>query len=765
MLLSQRAHAIDLLVYNSSDGPAGSLRQAVIDNNALGGGNTIVFSNNVTGTITLSGGELLVNRDVSIVGPGDKVLTVSGNNASRIFHLSNAVVNVSGLTIANGQTSRGGGILQDSGTLKMSRCAISNNYSSSFGGGIAASGVVALAECMIVRNRGFSSDGVGIGQITGSLTLTNCTFLQNSNLSGRGGGLEVLYTAGATINNCTFVSNNATFGAGLINYGIVAITNCTFTGNSEGSGIYNTGTATVRNTIVAGNVSSFSEDCYGTFTSGGYNLIGAAEGSTGWSGLADQVGSTNGRIAPLLGPLQNNGGFTPTMAPLAGSPAIDKGNSLGVTTDQRGRTRPFTNAVPPATLGDHSDIGAVELNFFPSIVVTNINDAGDGSLRQAIAEVSSNGVITFAAGVTGTIALVSGEIDAFHTGFALQGPGAKTLTVSGNNSGRVFSLFDGTFNISGLTLANGVNTGQTAGRAGNLGISFPTIVNLQRCRITGGRSVEGAGIWNAGALTLSACTVDNNFATNYGGGIFNYSLGTLLMTNCTVASNSALQDGGVYSEGTAAARSCTFAFNSASVYSGGVVSGGGSFELISSLITSNTAPGAPDVYGPFTSGGYNLIGNTNSATGFGSAGDQLNVNALIGPLGDYGGPTPTIALRAGSAAIDKGSSFGLITDQRGFARALDDLSVANADGGTDVGAFEMDPNFRIVELRRVGGDIALGLMTVLGRNYRTEYTNDLGSGAWTIFTNNAPGNGYLLWVTNSGGANQPRRFYRGALVP
>ena len=77
----------------------------------------------------------------------------------------------------------------------------------------------------------------------------------------------------------------------------------------------------------------------------------------------------------------------------------------------------------------------------------------------------------------------------------------------------------------------------------------------------------------------------------------------------------------------------------------------------------------------------------------------------------------------------------------------------------------MDPNFRIVDLRRVGSDVALSLMTVLGRNYRAEYTNILASGTWTTFTNNAHGNGWLLWVTNSGGANQPRRFYRGVIVP
>jgi hypothetical protein len=83
-----------------------------------------------------------------------------------------------------------------------------------------------------------------------------------------------------------------------------------------------------------------------------------------------------------------------------------------------------------------------------------------------------------------------------------------------------------------------------------------------------------------------------------------------------------------------------------------------------------------------------------------------------------------------------------------FPRPLDDVSLTNAPGGdgTDIGAFEVDPNFRIVDLRRAGNDVALSMMTMLGRNYPAGYTNDLGSGNWTIFTNNAPGNGWLLWV-------------------
>jgi hypothetical protein len=212
-----------------------------------------------------------------------------------------------------------------------------------------------------------------------------------------------------------------------------------------------------------------------------------------------------------------------------------------------------------------------------------------------------------------------------------------------------------------------------------------------------------------------------------------------------------------------------------STYVGGGIANGlftmGTAQIHNSIIAGNTAPnGAPDAFGPFTSRGYNLIGNTAGSTGFGATGDQLDVNPLLGPLGNYGGPTLTMALRSGSPAIDRGNSFGSPVDQRGFARTLDDTNVVNAIGGdgADIGALEVDARFRIVEMRRGGSDVALSLMTVLGRNYRAEHTNNLASSnatSWTTFTESVPGNGHMLWVTNLGGANQPLRFYRAVIVP
>src|SRR5947209_3253223 len=87
-------------VMNTNDNGPGSLRQAVAD---VAPGGTITFD--VTGTIALTGGELTIDKDLTINGPGANQLTVSGNNLSRVFNINGGSVDISGLTISNGQTT------------------------------------------------------------------------------------------------------------------------------------------------------------------------------------------------------------------------------------------------------------------------------------------------------------------------------------------------------------------------------------------------------------------------------------------------------------------------------------------------------------------------------------------------------------------------------------------------------------------------------------------------------------------------------------
>src|SRR2546430_7397400 len=104
------AHANLITVTNTNDSGPGSLRQALADVND---GDTITFA--VTGTIGLTSGELVVDKNITISGPGAENLAINGNAKSSVFHIgSGQTVAISGLTIINGYTTGfGGGIHND----------------------------------------------------------------------------------------------------------------------------------------------------------------------------------------------------------------------------------------------------------------------------------------------------------------------------------------------------------------------------------------------------------------------------------------------------------------------------------------------------------------------------------------------------------------------------------------------------------------------------------------------------------------------------
>src|SRR5204863_9984400 len=117
--------------------------------------------------------------------------------------------------------------------------------------------------------------------------------------------------------------------------GPLAITNCTIASNHDsatgpsGAGVSvdnRTVPAIVRNTIIAGNTAANpAPDVLGAFNSGGYNFIGSTNWGTGFGAAGDQFGSNSAPLRPMLTALQENGGASPTMAPLPGSPVIDAG--------------------------------------------------------------------------------------------------------------------------------------------------------------------------------------------------------------------------------------------------------------------------------------------------------------------------------------------------------------------------------------------------------------------------------------------------------
>jgi hypothetical protein len=292
--------------------------------------------------------------------------------------------------------------------------------------------------------------------------------------------------------------------------------------------------------------------------------------------------------------------------------------------------------------------------------VTNLDDAGAGSLRQAIADTKAGGTVDFDEGLAGTILLRTGQL-AITKDLTIVGPGADVITVSGNHASRVFNIgATFTVDISGLTIADG------------------------------GGVAEGGGIFNAGTLTVTSSTLSGNSASDIGGGILN-NFGTLTVTNSTLSGNSASLSGG------------------------GISTPGRITHSRNTIIAGNTAANGPDVFGNLGSLGHNLIGNTQGGSGFDDT-DLLNVNPLLGPLQDNGGPTQTMALLPGSPAIDAGDNTDAPDwDQRGpgFPRIVGIIDPDNPI--IDIGAYEVQADLaapvRIVALFSASRNDGGGLLT------------------------------------------------------
>ncbi len=123
--LGRDAHAATLTVVNTNDSGAGSLRQAIAD---AAPGDTIDFNTGLSGqTITLTTGELLITKNLTITGPVGGI-TVSGNHASRVFVIGiGSFVQISDLTISNGKSPDLGGGINNFGTLSLTNSTVSGN--------------------------------------------------------------------------------------------------------------------------------------------------------------------------------------------------------------------------------------------------------------------------------------------------------------------------------------------------------------------------------------------------------------------------------------------------------------------------------------------------------------------------------------------------------------------------------------------------------------------------------------------------------------
>ena len=207
-----------ITVTNTNDSGAGSLRQAIADANP---GDTIDFDLTYPVTITLTNGQLIIEKDLTIGGPGASNLIISGNYKSRIFTIGfGFTVPISGVTIANsyGFGVHGGGIYNNNtGTLTvinstfLDNSALTVHAAGGSGGAIYSSGTLSVINCIFSGNSSVSTfyGGGGIFIMSGSVTVSNTTFL--SNLSRDSGGGIFVYDGTLEVQNSTFSDNYADY--------------------------------------------------------------------------------------------------------------------------------------------------------------------------------------------------------------------------------------------------------------------------------------------------------------------------------------------------------------------------------------------------------------------------------------------------------------------------------------------------------------------------------------------------------------------------
>src|SRR5437899_7629306 len=196
------------------------------------------------------------------------------------------------------------------------------------------------------------------------------------------------------------------------------------------------------------------------------------------------------------------------------------------------------------------------------IPVTNTNDSGPGSLRQALA-IANDGDTIDATGVSGAITLTSGTL-LVNKSMTINGAGADILAVDGNAAGRVFFITSGeTVAISGFTVRNG-HAGNAGGGIDNENNATLSITN---CTISGNVAGLGGGTFNNGMLSSTTTTISDNFSSN-GGAVSNSGGGILTITNSTVSGNSASSGGGIFNIAAFAITNSTFSGNSAQLGGG-----------------------------------------------------------------------------------------------------------------------------------------------------------------------------------------------------
>lgn len=523
--------------------------------------------------------------------------------------------------------------------------------------------------------------GAVIALKTGSLEISNTAALVSvvgpgaDALTVDGGGtdrvLEIDPGARASISGLTITGGSQPsgfvgpfgFGGDVQNQGSLSLTGVTITGGIAfyGGGLNNTGTAVLEHCTITGNQG---------FHGGGLR----SAGSGAMLSLLDCTFSGNGGV--FASDIDNRDGlFSATGTTFAGN----RHGQWGVVCDAGEPGRPpaqpsFATLTDCTFSGELGTIGTLN-SYFVNMTIKDCSFVGNQH-GEAMGLIGGN------TSITGT-------------------------TVEGNETG--VAGFGGTVKLNNCLISGNVG-GYGGGGIKTLG----SALSLTGCTISGNQAYYGGGVNLGGtsSATIAGCTISGNeaptasYGYSAGGGVFVSPDSSATLVDCTITGNRAPQGGGIFNTASngLALIACTVSGNTASSPGGGgglcqtpynspYYSVDPSSTLTDTIIAGNAGPaGASDIEGQSAgniTGSYNLIG-TGGSGGL-SAADHNLLNVAdpgLAPLGDYGGPTETMALQPDSPARHAGTAVpGVTTDQRGFP----------LDGPPDSGAFQSHPGPLVVD--------------------------------------------------------------------
>lgn len=330
-------------------------------------------------------------------------------------------------------------------------------------------------------------------------------------------------------------------------------------------------------------------------------------------------------------------------------------------------------------------------SYATQLTVTNTNDNGAGSLRQALSDANNGDTINFS--VIGVIT-VNSLLD-ISKDVVIEGPGADILAIDGNNSTTVFKDQNYAINtvvISGLEIRNGSSGAYGAG-IGGLGYNL----TVKYCNIHSNTLSAGYGaaisVWSTGSsLTIENSTLHDNTSAGYGTCIYIQKGGDLNISNSTIYNNNGSFAGqAIYAEGsdviltnvTIAGHTTGSSAIDISDYEDIMIPSNNksaSISIVNCIIDNSINNYSSFMSGGETSLGYN-ISNDNTMLGvLSQTSDMNNTSSLLDPNGlqNNGGTTPTIGLQCSSPAIDAGT----------LVLTLDQIDSIRHGSGPDIGAYE-----------------------------------------------------------------------------